>query len=460
MSSAVRFGLHWTLLHVGLAACLFYFLRSHGVWFLLSEGILLLSLGLGFRAYSQGRLPNRLAQLGTELLKEQDFTAKFRSTGRSEVDDLILLFNSMSERLREERLLSSERNYFLERLLEAAPVAVIILDHHQTIAQINPEAGRLLRLDEPDIVGRPLTELGSDRSTLNSGDSAETRPLGTVLVELEPSGSTLVDFRGQQFKASAGHFFDRGFPRRFFVLEELTRELLDSERRAYGQLIRTISHEVGNSVGAVSSLLGSCREMASGLPAGDRDALQASLTIADTRLLGLSGFINGFAEVVRLPPPERRPCDLVPLIDDILHLFAPELKQASVRSEWLTRPRTVIVDADKNQLEQLVVNVFRNALEAVTALPDGERRVIAAAIEVDPHRTVLRLLDSGPGLAPEMRTEAFRPFTSTKRDGRGLGLALVQEIAARHGWQVWLGPGEVAAGYQTEFRLTLPSSRS
>ena len=158
--------------------------------------------------------------------------------------------------------------------------------------------------------------------------------------------------------------------------------------------------------------------------------------MAIARLERLGAFVNGFAEVVRLPPPERRPCDVRQLVDEIVLLLRPELERRNIRCEWETpKGRVPPIDLDRNQIEQVLVNVLKNAMEAMGDGRDGrEGGRITLRLAVEGGRPVLRIADSGPGIPEEVRPLLFTPFFSTKRDGRGLGLTLTQEILAQHGF--------------------------
>jgi signal transduction histidine kinase len=264
----------------------------------------------------------------------------------------------------------------------------------------------------------------------------------------------------RRVKASRGEFFDQGFQRAFFVLEELTEELRATEKAAYERLIRLVAHEVNNSVGAVGSLLESCRSYAGQLRGDDRGDYETALAVAADRLRNLSRFVAGFAEVVRLPPPDRRPCDVRRLVEDLLVLLRPSLDEARVRCSLVGPAALPPVVADKNQLEQVLVNVLKNAAEAAGAggtievrLERGERRgngAGGAASGADV--TVLSVRDSGPGIAPEVAARLFTPFYTTKPGGRGLGLTLVQEVLSQHGFAFRL---ENRAGGGAEFRIEM-----
>ena len=175
--------------------------------------------------------------------------------------------------------------------------------------------------------------------------------------------------------------------------------------------------------------------------------------MAITRLENLRAFMNGFAEVVRLPPPDRRATDLRQLVDEILLLLRPDLDRRRIRVEWKESRSLPPIDLDRNQIEQVLVNVLKNAVESI-----GEDGRILRSLGFeggrnggwDRGRPYLSIEDSGPGIPADVQPLLFTPFFSTKRNGRGLGLTLVQEILSAHGFDFSLGPGE---GGGAEFRV-------
>jgi signal transduction histidine kinase len=240
----------------------------------------------------------------------------------------------------------------------------------------------------------------------------------------------------RRLKVTRAELFDRGFPRHFLSIEELTEELRASEKAAYGKLIRMMSHEVNNSVGPVSSLLDSFRGYSAQLGEEDRQDFTNAVTVAIARLERLGAFVNGFAEVVRLPPPDRRPCDVRQLLDEILILLRPQLDRRRIQAGWETiepAPPADLIELDRNQIEQVLVNVLKNAMEAI-----GEDGRISLRLRHENGRPVLRIADSGAGIPDGVQPLLFTPFFSTKRDGRGLGLTLIQEILTQHGFDFGL----------------------
>jgi len=427
MSLRAKIIVYLVLIHAVLAVISVLVLRENRLWLLAVEGLFALSIIFGVLLVRTFFVPLELIRTGAELIGERDFTTQFREVGQPEMDSLIRIYNQMIDRLREERLRLQEQHFFLEKILAASPAGVATLDFDERISALNSAAEALLESPLGKAMGKRLTELGS---------------LGRALAAIPVGGSEVLALQGgRRLKATRAELYDRGFPRSFLLLEEMTEELRASERAAYGKLIRMMSHEINNSVGAVGSLLDSFRGYAGDLGAEDREDYLQAIAVAITRLENLRAFMNGFAEVVRLPPPDRRPTDLKRLVDEILLLLRPELDRRRIRVEWEKTEVVDPVELDRNQIEQVLVNVFKNAMESI-----GEDGRIALRLE----RGGLAIRDSGPGIPPDVLPLLFTPFFSTKRNGRGLGLTLVQEILSAHGFGFRLGPGEDGGA---EFRV-------
>lgn len=398
-------------LHAVLAGASTFILIDRPELLFAVEAAFLLSVLISIRLVAALFVPLDLIQTGAELIAERDFTSRFVPVGQPEMDVLIDVYNRMVDRLREERLAAEERGELLEKIVEASPAAIVICDFDGNVERRNPAAERLL---------------GSD-----------------PLPELEPGASRLVSSHGaRRLKVSRAEFRDRGFAKSFYVIEELTEELRLSEKSAYEKLIRMMSHEVNNSVGAVRSLLESSLRYAPQVGDADREDFTTALTVASARIDALNRFMAAFADVVRIPPPHRTSSRIAPLVERVAALLRPELEQRGIRLT-LDLADQGLYEVDEHQIEQVVLNIFRNAIEAV-----GREGTIRASF-VD---GILTIADSGPGIAESTRSELFTPFFTTKRDGRGLGLTIVQEILANHGFAFSLANGE---GGGAEFRVVL-----
>ena len=432
MPLRIRLLLYLGLLHVGMAVLAVVCLPDRPVALLVVEIGIVVSTLVAVRLVQRTLLPMDLVRTGSELIGEEDFTTRLRAPGVPETDGLVVVYNRMIDRLREERLRNEEQNLFLDRVLAASPAAVITLDFDGRVAQANPAALKILG---PALWGKHPREIGG--------------PVAQAMEAIAVDGSHVVASGGRRFKVSRAEFYDRGHPRAVFLVEELTEELRASERAAYEKLIRMVTHEVHNSVGAVGSLLDSLRHYAPQLEADDRADFTSALSVAGTRLEHLRAFIGGFAEVIRLPHPDLRPVALAPLVEDLRTLLKPQMESRGIVCDWARLDPVPDVQADKNQIEQVLVNVLKNAMEAA-----GPRGRIDVRLWRENGATQLAVRDSGPGIAPEARDRLFTPFFSTKRDGLGLGLTLVAEVLAQHRCTFDLRDAE---GGGAEFRVGFPS---
>jgi two-component system nitrogen regulation sensor histidine kinase NtrY len=417
------------LVHVTLGTVAWLVLSKNRSWLFVAEAVFVVSIVIGLVLVRALFAPLRLVRTGAELMRERDFTTHFLPVGQPELDGLIAVYNLMIDRLREERLKAEEQHSFLEKVLDASPGGVVTLDYDGRVSQLNRAAGRFLSLDrEPSVpasfFGRRLHEIPD--------------PLAQSLAALEQGDARVVSIPGgRRMKIARAVFYDHGHPRSFFVLEELTEELRATEKAAYEKLIRMITHEVNNSVGAVRSLLESLHHYAGQVGAADRPDFVEALDVAVARMNNLNGFMRGFSEVVRLPSPDLRPCDVRSLVNEILILLRPELEERRIGAAWERTEELAPVPLDKNQIEQVLVNVFKNAMESIGS--DGS---IGVSLAHDGPRPRLVIRDTGQGLPEQARDKLFTPFFSTKRDGRGLGLTVVREILAPHHFDYALTPVE------------------
>lgn len=397
----------------GLGVYLFF---HNPFWLLGVEAVFVASLVIGWRLSGEMYRQIGLAGEGLRLIRDEEFTSRFVPVGQPEIDDLIAVYNRMVDHLRMERVRLAEQHQFLTQLLAVSPSGVVILDFDRRVASLNPAAERLLDRPAAVAVGRPLDALGS--------------PLAEALASLAPGDARLVGLLGaRRVKCHHGTFLDRGFPRSFLLVEELTEELRHFERAAYEKLVRVMSHEVNNTVTASNSLLQSSLTYAGELQAANRHDFEQAIGIVIERTEQLSSFMRRFADVFRLPRPLLQPCDLVPILEGIVRLLSATPHGAAVAWRWeLDRP-SVCVDIDRGQMEQALLNILKNAVEAI----DGDG-TIALRLTTSGGRTTLTVEDTGRGMTAEAQANLFTPFFSTKPHGEGIGLTLVQEILAGHGF--------------------------
>jgi signal transduction histidine kinase len=384
-----KFTVYLIALHLVLAVAAFYVLLERRVLLFVVEGLFVL-LVIGAIALVRALfVPLDLIRTGAELINERDFSTRFVPVGEPEMDTLIGVYNRMLDTLREERLVAEEQHQLLQKIVAASPAGIVICDFDGNIEQVNPAAQELIR-----------------------------DGLWPQLADIPVGKSRLIAYHGaRRMKATRAEFRDRGFAKSFFVIEELTEELRLSEKAAYEKLVRMMSHEVNNSVGAVRSLLESSLHYAPQIGDADRGDFTSALTIASARIDALNRCRAALADVVRSPAPKRARARIDELVARVAALLKPEHPIAldlDDRREY---------DVDAGQIEQVVLNIFRNAIDATG--PHGE-------IRASLRDGVLTVADSGPGIPEAIRSDLFTPFFTTKRDGRGLGLTIVQEILASH----------------------------
>jgi signal transduction histidine kinase len=404
------------VLHAIFAALAVYLFLDNPFWLIAIEAAFVLSLVVGLRLWREMHRHLGLTAEGLRLIRDEEFTSRFLPVGQPEIDELIGIYNRMVDHLRDERVRVAEQHQFLSRVLHVSPSGIVILDFDGRVSSLNPAAGRLLDAAPSAMVGRRLESL--------------TSPLGRALADLAPGDAQLVGMLGaRRIKCHHGTFIDRGFPRSFLLIEELTEELRQFERAAYEKLIRVMSHEVNNTVAASNSLLHSSLAYAGELAPGNRDDFEQAIGIVIERTEQLGSFMRRFADVFRLPPPLTRPHDLVPILQGTARLLAANGNARGITWHWELQAPAMWVDVDRDQFEQALVNILKNAIEAI----DGTG-AITIRLTSQSGRSTLEIEDTGPGIAPEAQSNLFTPFFSTKPHGQGIGLTLVQEILSAHGF--------------------------
>lgn len=415
MSQRTRVTLYLLAAHAAAAAFAVWQLRQAPWWLLAAEAAIAVSLGTGLALVGRVFAGLAFVRESPQWLADSDFMSRFREVGQAEVDRLIGLYNRMIDDLRTARVAAQEQQQFLAQVMEVSPGGLIVLDYDGRIASLNPAAERLCRLEAAGATGRPV--------------SAVPGALGRELAALPAGEARLVSpGDGRRLRLTHGTFLDRGFRRGFLGIEELTEEVRQLERAAHEKLIRLLSHEVNNTVGASASLLHSCANYAPQLRPEDREDFERALSVVIDRTSQLNDFMRSFADVYRLPPPRRQRHDLRRVAEAVAALVRVPCEQRRIAWSMRLPAQPVTVEVDRPQLEQALLNVVKNAVEAV-----GEDGRVELRLRPGPSRVVLEVEDNGPGLSAAARANLFTPFFSTKEQGQGLGLTLVQEVLSNHG---------------------------
>jgi len=392
----------------------FLYVKSNLKMFLFIEGITLLAIILFILFYNLLLKPFRTIINGMDLLKQQDFSSRLRPVGHKETNRLIEIFNRMMDQLKEERLRVREQNRFLDLLIQASPLGLIIMDFDDRISQINPAGLRLLNLDSEDTVhGKRL-----DESAIEIGKSLAALKADEDIV-LRISGITI-------YRCIRSYFIDRGFPRPFILIEELTHEALKIEKKSYENIIRMMAHEVNNSVAAVGSTLTIISDTLKLHENNELSDVLPAVEASYDRCIHLSRFITNFANVVKIPPPVLLKTDLNQLAYSVETLCSTECNRRNIRLTLLLSETPVILKIDGIQIEQALINLVKNAYESIQT--DGE---VSITTQLSTPQLIVE--DTGAGISEVIKEKLFTPFFTTKPQGQGIGLMFVREVLLNHG---------------------------
>jgi nitrogen fixation/metabolism regulation signal transduction histidine kinase len=409
-----KFVLYLVLVHGLLAWAAVWLIHTNAWWLFAAEAVFIASFSTGLFLIHRFFASLDFIRESAQLLEDSDLMSRYREVGQPGIDRLVRVYNRMVDSLRDERVRLQEQQQFLARVLRESPGGILVLDFDGRVEMVNPAALRLLQSDAAGVNGRSLGELD--------------RPLTSDLVALaEGQSRVLALWGGRRVRAAHGTFLDRGFRRSFYLLEELTEELRQSEKAAYEKLIRMLSHEVNNTVGASNSLLNSCLSYASQLRTEDRTDFEHAIGVVIGRTAELNTFMRSFADVVRLPPPRRQMVAPEALVDDLTRLVGAECAKRNITLRREVEADGVTVSMDRTQIEQALLNVAKNGIEAI-----GSGGTLTVRLTRRDGRRVLEVEDTGPGIPADVRDQLFTPFFSTKEGGQGIGLTLVQEILANH----------------------------
>jgi len=406
MKLRTKYILFLSVLHLLALVLSWFVFKENKILFIVAELIILLSVAVSWRLYQQLIGPLKLLVLGTEAIKDRDFNVKLVPTGKYEMDALINVYNRMIDELRHERTLQQEQHLFLEKLVNTSPTGIIILDHDGNIAQVNPKAQQLMEMKGADMLAhaRALPQGGSVTVTYNNALT---------------------------YRLQKSQFIDRGFSREFILIEELTAEILAAEKKAYGKVIRMMAHEVNNTIGPVNSILQSALGSESLQNRQNGGMLQHALRVAVDRNHNLNHFMRNFADVVRLPEPSRAEIDLHQLVSNVARLMEMKAGEKEISFEYHLEEGPFYIHADLEQMEQVLINIVKNAMEAIAY--KGRIEFITRIREKQ-----LIIADSGSGISPEAASQLFSPFFSTKKNGQGIGLTLIKEVLHHHGYELSL----------------------
>lgn len=401
------------LLHLVLGLAAYYLTKDNVIWFFVAEIVLLLSLFFLFWIYRLVMRPLKLMQQGLNTIKDEDFSVLFRPTSSAELNELVNTYNALINKIREERQVGQEKQVFMETLIGASSTGLLVLDYDGRLTELNKAATKLLQLSE-DVKGKMLNDI--------------KQPVIQAISKMELGEVQIYTLNGlKKYRVEKGEFYQKGFPRGFYLIEDLSKELFDAEKTAYEKVIRMMAHEVNNTIGAVNSVLDSA--ISTEFIKNNDPLLEKALQMAYSRNGNMNTFMKNFASLVKIPEPEFRRIDIYSVLKDLFPLVKTQFEAKAI--EWtLEGPSSpVFINADSILLEQVFINILKNSVEAI----GEEQGAIRAQVQTSPFR--IRISDNGCGIPSGIEKKIFSPFFSTKISGQGIGLALIRDILHKHNLQ-------------------------
>jgi two-component system, NtrC family, nitrogen regulation sensor histidine kinase NtrY len=362
-----------------------------------------------------------------EGLREGDYSLRGRNADPDDaLGEVMIEVNSLSRTLRDQRLAAIEASVLLEKIISEIDIAVFAFDPSGRLRLANRAGEALLGARAAELVGSSAADLGLAQMLRESS--------GTIVLHAFKGGMGRWEIRRRAFR-------EGGRPHELLVISDLSRALREEERQAWRRLVRVIGHELNGSLAPIKSMAGMLRRLTARepLPADWREDAQAGLGIIHDRAESLGRFMGAYAQLARLPAPTRHPVEFAPIVR----------RAASLHGERVTLEGgpEVRLDLDADQIEQVLINLIKNAVEAA-----GETGGARVRWRTEFGKLLAEIEDDGPGLA---RTDnLWVPFFTTKPTGSGIGLVLSREIVENHGGLISLQNRADARGCVA--RISLP----
>jgi nitrogen fixation/metabolism regulation signal transduction histidine kinase len=401
-------------------------------------GLVMFGCWLGYALAVRERVVRPLQTMANLLtaLREGDYSTRARGANRDEpLGDVLAEINLLSGTLQEQRLGALEATALLRTVMEEIDVAIFAFDANETLRLVNRAGQELIAQPAERILGRPAKDLDLQDCLVGEG----TR----VLSRTFPGGAGRWGMRRTMFR-------EGGLPHSLVVIADLSQPLREEELKAWQRLVRVIGHELNNSLAPIKSIAGSLTSI---LKRPQRapdweDDMRGGLEIIETRAEGLNQFMQSYARLAKLPAPTKLPFEIAPLLRRVVAL------ETRGEVELVPGP-DLTVNADAAQLEQVVINLVRNAVEAVPE--PGQSTPPTCCVRVGWQKTPgaleITVTDDGPGIANAQNL--FVPFFTTKPSGSGIGLVLCRQIAENHGGTLTLENRPDRSGCVARLRLPL-----
>ena len=387
-------------------------------------------LGCSFALQSRVILPLQTIANLLAALREGDYSIRARGAGREDaLGQVFVEANALSKTLQEQRRGAVEASILLRAVMVEVDVAVFTFDEEKRLQLVNRAGERLLAQHADQLRGRNADQLGLGECL--TGNTNQTMQITF------PGGTGRWEVRRSTFR-------ERGLPHRLLVLADLSRALREEEQLAWKRLVRVLGHELNNSLAPIKSIAGSLERIVKRdpLPEDWQEDMARGLGVIASRADALGRFMAAYARLAKLPPPELVSLDVGPWIRRLVTL---ETRLAVA----LEPGPEITIPADPGQLEQVLINLLHNAVDASLETGGG----VVLGWNHHNGRLDIWIDDEGPGLSNT--TNLFVPFFTTKPGGSGIGLVLCRQIVEAHGGLLTLENRPSGSGCEARMRLPM-----
>jgi len=346
----------------------------------------------------------------------EDFTRRFVE---GDVDvELKVVFNRIIEKFQGVRAERDVQARYLETVVRHVPVPFIAVKSDGTLSLVNHPARRLTGLSALQHIDQ-LAELDPK--------------LPGLLRDIEPGQQQLLQTKLREvpveLRVSVAEIRLAGDVERLYSIENLSGELTAREASAWRNLIRVLTHEIMNTLTPVTSLAQTTRTMLDDPDATDE--IREAVTTIARRSEGLMKFVSRYRELLKVPQPDIGTVVVLEALQSVIALLSDELQNVKLAID--VTPHSLEVQADAQLLDQVLLNLVRNAIDA---MQDTDSPQLDLSGRLDYGRIVIKVTDNGSGIADESIGQIFVPFFTTKRDGSGIGLSLSRQIMTAHGGDI------------------------
>lgn len=345
-------------------------------------------------------------------IREEDFSFRLRGGGREDsLADLIFEINSLAERMQQQKVSALEATALLKKVLMEIDVAVFTFDQQQRLRIVNRAGEQLMGRIAPRMLGLTAEELGLAEFLLSPGPQ-----------------TVQMTFPGKHGRWAISHtsFRENGVPHELLIVSDLSRALREEERQAWQRLIRVLGHELNNSLAPIKSLAGTLSSLTvrAAMPEEVSQDMQQGLRVIANRVESLNRFMQAYTRLARMPAPTRTHVEVSSLVQRAASL------ERRLPVKTLEGP-SISIDADPDQIEQVLINLIRNAVDASLDPSLKHPGSVEVGWRTNARSVEIFILDQGPGLLNS--DNLFVPFFTTKHGGSGIGLILSRQIAEAHG---------------------------